>query len=263
MTAASDDVLCEIDGTVARVTINRPANRNSVLPATCVRVYEALRTVEANRDVRVLVLRGAGKDFCCGADIRETDGSASHDPVDPRDNHKLYDVTVLLHEMRAVTVAAVRGGCAGAGFGWAAACDFRVAATDVRFNTAFLDVGVAGDMALPWSLPRLLGAGKARDLAFFPRKIEGREALEIGLVERLFDAETFEAELEAFVARLAGSAPLAMAALKSHFVEGERMGLASYVTLEAQRHGALFATEDRAEAFRAYIEKRPAQFRGR
>lgn len=257
------DVLCEIAGTVARVTINRPANRNAVLPATCARIYDALREVERHRDVRVLVLRGMGKDFCPGADIRGTDGSADSDPVHPRDNHKLYDVTVLLHEMRPVTVAAVRGGCAGAGFGWAAACDFRVASDDVRFNTAFLDVGVAGDMALPWSLPRLLGAGKARDLAFFPRKIEGAEALEIGLIERLWSADAFEAELETFVARLAASAPLAMAALKNNFVEAERMGLQSYVTFESQKHGALFASEDRAEAFRAYIEKRPAQFRGR
>ncbi len=257
------DVLCEIAGTVARVTINRPENRNAVLPATCARIYDALREVERHRDVRVLVLRGMGKDFCPGADIRGTDGSADSDPVHPRDNHKLYDVTVLLHEMRPVTVAAVRGGCAGAGFGWAAACDFRVASDDVRFNTAFLDVGVAGDMALPWSLPRLLGAGKARDLAFFPRKIEGAEALDIGLIERLWSADSFEAELEAFVSKLAASAPLAMAALKNNFVEAERMGLQSYITFESQKHGALFASEDRAEAFRAYIEKRLAQFKGR
>lgn len=257
------DVLCEVDGHVARVTINRPENRNAVLPATCARVYDALREVERHRDVRVLVFRGAGRDFCPGADIRGTDASGAADPVDPRDNHKLYDVTVLLHEMRAVTVAAVRGGCAGAGFGWAAACDFRVASDDVRFNTAFLDVGVAGDMALPWSLPRLLGAGKARDLAFFPRKIAGAEALAIGLIERLWSADAFEAELEAFVQKLAASAPLAMAALKNNFVEAERMGLQSYVTFESQKHGALFASEDRVEAFRAYIEKRPAQFRGR
>ncbi len=87
--------------------------------------------------------------------------------------------------MPAVTIAAISGACAGAGFGWACACDLRVASQTARFNTAFLDVGVAGDMGGPWTLPRIVGAAKARELYFLPGKFDAAEALRIGLVSRV------------------------------------------------------------------------------
>ena len=91
-----------------------------------------------------------------------------------------FEVTTLLHEIPAVTVAAINGACAGAGLGWALACDLRVMTASAKLNTAFLDVAVAGDMAIPWSLPRIVGAARARDLSFFPRRIEADEAERIG-----------------------------------------------------------------------------------
>ena len=79
---------------------------------------------------------------------------------------------MLLHEMPQVTIAAINGACAGAGLGWACACDLRYAVADAKFNTAFLDVAVAGDMGLPWTLPRIVGAGRARELSLLPRKLD-------------------------------------------------------------------------------------------
>lgn len=260
MTDHANEVLCTIEGPVARVTINRPASRNGLLAETAVAIYDALMRVEADRDVRVLVFRGAGRDFCVGADVKQT---GSEDPAPHDTDMRMYDVTLLLHEMRAVTIAAVRGGCAGAGLGWAAACDLRVGAPDCRFNSAFLDVGVAGDMASPWLLPRLIGAGRARDLFFFPRKFDGNEAHAMGLLDRLFPAESFEQDLEQLVSQLATSAPLALSAMKANFIAGEKMDLASYLHLESARHTGLFATEDRREAFAAFIEKRKPRFAGR
>jgi 2-(1,2-epoxy-1,2-dihydrophenyl)acetyl-CoA isomerase len=180
-----------------------------------------------------------------------------------RSNPKAFHVSTLLHEMPAVTIAAIRGACAGAGLGWAAACDLRVAAPSARFNSAFLDVALSGDMGGPWLLPRILGAAKARELYFLPGKFDAAEALRIGLVSRLVSEENFEAEIDQLARRLAGSAPLALRGMKANFLDAERMGLADYIDTETKRHSACAATEDSKEAFRAFVEKRKPVFEGR
>src|SRR5262249_44548615 len=140
-----------------------------------------------------------------------------------------FRVPVLLHEMPAVTIAAVNGACAGAALGWAAACDLRVAAAAGRFNVAFLAVGVAGDMGGPWTLPRIIGAARARELSFLPGKFDAEEALRIGLVSRVFADDRFRDEMRAIVERLAAAAPIAIRTLKRNFRDAEKMPLAEYV----------------------------------
>lgn len=256
----SDDlVLLSIEGAVATLAINRPQARNSLLRGMGGMLHARLREVAANNDVRVLVLRGTGADFCAGADLKAK--SVPGEPVPPPD-FDAYQVSVLLHEMPQVTIAAIRGACAGAGLGYAAACDLRVGDDDVRINTAFLDVGIAGDMGVPWTLPRLVGSGCARDLMFFPRKIGSHEARDMGLLQRVWAGDAFESELARFVESLAAAAPLALAAMKANFVEAERTDLRSFITIESERHIRLLRTEDRIEAFKAWAEKRPGRFVG-
>lgn len=256
---ADDEVLVAVSGAVATVAINRPHARNGLVRGMGGRICAVLRRIAADDAIRVVVLRGTGADFCPGADLKH------HDPGGPATPPDLdaYEVTVLLHEMPQVTIAAIRGACAGAGLGWACACDLRVADDTARFNTAFLDVGVAGDMGLPWTLPRLIGAGRARDLMFRPRKFDGAEAHAIGMVEQLWPAATFEDQLAAMTAALAGAAPLALAAIKQHFIAAEGTDLRSYIGSEAARHVQLLQTADHAEAVRAWTEKRPGRYAGR
>jgi 2-(1,2-epoxy-1,2-dihydrophenyl)acetyl-CoA isomerase len=226
-------------------------------------IYRQLQEAAEDHDLRVLVLRGQGADFCAGADIKAYNAGDANEPIArPARATQSYEVSLLLHEMPVFTIAAVKGACAGAGFGWAMACDMRIAAPSAVFNTAFLDVAVAGDMGGPWLLPRIVGAARARDLYFFPRKVRGEEAQTIGLVDRLFAEGDFETELAALTARLNGAAPLALAGLKRNFVEAERMDLRSYIELESLRHAQLFATRDREEAFRAFVDKRAPRFSG-
>jgi 2-(1,2-epoxy-1,2-dihydrophenyl)acetyl-CoA isomerase len=165
--------------------------------------------------------------------------------------------------MPAVTIAAVSGACAGAGFGWACACDLRVASETARFNSAFLDVGVAGDMGGPWTLPRLVGAAKARELYFLPGKFDAAEALRIGLVSRVSAPGAFEDDLDALTGCLARAAPLALTGMKANFLAAESMGFADYIRLESEKHLRLFQSEDTTEAFKAFVEKRPPVFHGR
>jgi 2-(1,2-epoxy-1,2-dihydrophenyl)acetyl-CoA isomerase len=174
-----------------------------------------------------------------------------------------FRVPVLLHNMPAVTIASINGACAGAGLGWALACDLRFAAASAKFNVAFLDVGVAGDMGGPWTLSKIIGPARARELYFFPDKFDAAEAHRIGLVSRVFPDESLRAEVDAIADRLAGSAPIALRTLKANFVDAERMDLAGYVALESERHLRMFQTADTREAFAAKVEKRKPHFIGR
>ncbi|MCU1501267.1 MAG: hypothetical protein JWM12_621 [Ilumatobacteraceae bacterium] len=243
----------DVDGPVARLTMNRPERMNSMTNLMVKETTQALARVAEMASVRVLVLTGAGKAFCPGADLQGiTSGSGSDAVLTPED----FRAPVLLREMPAVTVAVVNGACAGAGFGWACGCDLRVATRSAKFNSAFLDVGVAGDMAGPWTLARLVGASKARELYFIPDKFSADEAQRIGLVARVFDDDVFAEEAEKVVNRLANASPAGLRTMKANFTDSEQISLAEFSKLESERHMELFKNPDTREAFAAKVEKR-------
>jgi 2-(1,2-epoxy-1,2-dihydrophenyl)acetyl-CoA isomerase len=249
----------EKSGAIATLTINRPERMNGMTNVMLIETGQALAIAAEDRELRVLVLTGAGKAFCPGADLQGVASRADDVALRPSD----FRVPVQLHNLHAVTIAAVNGACAGAGLGWALACDFRYAAASAKFNTAFLEVGVAGDMGGPWTLARIVGPAKARELYFFPDKFDAQEALRIGMVSRVFPDERFHDEVAAIAARLAEAAPIALRTLKANFVDSERMDLAGYVALESERHMQMFLTEDTREAFAAKVAKRKPKFVGR
>ena len=249
----------EVADGVATLTMNRPDRRNAMTNRMVLEVHDALVAAAQDTSLRVLVLTGAGTSFCPGADLQwVASGSSGDDRLTP--DH--FRVPAQLHDLPAVTIAAVNGACAGAAMGWACACDLRIAATSARFNTAFLDVGVAGDMALPWSLPRLLGASKARELMFLPDKFDAAEAARIGLVARVYEDAEFAGATEALVERLTSASPAALRTLKQNFLDAEREALGDFAVTEAQRHLDLFTLADTREAFAAKVEKRRPRFIG-
>lgn len=256
---AYETICYERDGAVATITLNRPERMNGMTNRMVRETTRALAAAAEDQEVRVLVLTGAGRAFCPGADLGNVASGAPDDVLRPAD----FRAPIFLHEMPAVTIAAINGACAGAGLGWACACDLRIAASSARFNTAFLDVGVAGDMGGPWTLARLVGPAKARELYFLPEKFDAVEALRIGLVSKVVADEDLADEVGALTARLAAAAPLALRALKANFVDSERMDLAGFVALETERHLSLFRTHDTREAFAAKAERRPPVFEGR
>jgi 2-(1,2-epoxy-1,2-dihydrophenyl)acetyl-CoA isomerase len=256
MSETEAPVLLAIDGAIATVTLNRPARRNAITNPMLNLLSRTLKDVAKRDDIRVLVLRGAGRDFCPGADIAVTGEGGASEPLD-------FDAPVALHTMPAVTIAAIDGGCAGAGLGWACACDLRFATPSAMFNSAFLDVGVAGDMGGPWTLSRIVGPAKARELYFLPGKFDGKTALEIGLVSKLYPEDALHEEVMAIAKRLAGAAPLALKGMKANFLAAETTAFADFVALETKLHIDLFKTEDTREAFRAKREKRAPVYKGR
>lgn len=245
-------VLLEQRGAVAIVTLRRPGRRNGVTTQMCEELYETLRPLPAGKS-RVVVLRGAGEDFSVGADL--TGGDSAGAPTLERLG-PVYHAATLLHTMPQVTIAAIDGGCAGAAMGWACACDFRFASERARFATGFLKVGVSGDMGLVWSLVRLVGAARARELLLFPEKVAAREALAYGLVTRLFPAASLHDEVLALAEELAGRPPFALRTMKANLLSAERMDLEEYVEVESARHLHVAASPSLREGMRSFAAGR-------
>lgn len=256
MTDQYQTVLWDKEEGVGTLTLNRPERKNSMTSRMLVEASEIVARARKDTDLRVLVLTGSGTSFCPGSDL---DGMAAGQNSDTPISAADFNIVTDLHEMSAVTVCAINGACAGAGLGWALACDLRIATRSAKFNVAFLNVGVAGDMGLPWTLPRLVGAAKARELCFLPGKITADEALRIGIVNRVVDDEQFHAEVTAVVQQLRSWSPLALGTLKSNFVDAEKLSLASFVQLESERHLQIWESADVKEALAAITKNRAPQ----
>lgn len=246
----------EASGGIGRLTLSRPERLNAMTNRMVVEAHDCLAEVAERRDVRVLVLTGEGRGFCPGADIKHF--AAGEDDLATEPRH--FRVPLYLHRMPQITIAAINGACAGAGFGWACACDLRVAARSANFSSAFLSVASAGDMAGPWLLPRLIGAARARELYFLPEKFGAEHAHALGLVSRVFDDDAFPGEVEALARRLAAASPEALAGMKRNFLDAEAHDLERYIAVETERHLKIMAGTDAKEAFRAFVEKRPPRF---
>lgn len=255
----ASDILLSVDGHIATLRFNRPHRRNALSYALLTGLRDHLHDVAAS-DARVLILRGEGQDFCVGADIAQSPDEAH--AYDYETLASIYETGRLLHEMKQVTIAAVDGGCAGPGLAWAAACDFRFASDRAVFNTAFLKVGVAGEMGLAWSLLRLVGGGRARELLFFPGKFGAEEALKMGLVTRVFTPEALHGETLAAAQSLTAYFAPSLRAAKANILSAEKLDLAQFIQIEGARHVHLAFDPARAEGFRAFAEKREPRFEG-
>jgi 2-(1,2-epoxy-1,2-dihydrophenyl)acetyl-CoA isomerase len=253
-----DTIRFEVADHVGWLLMNRPERMNGMTNQMLVETHDCLQHVAAQTDVRVVVLTGEGRGFCPGADLKHY--AAGEKDVASAPHH--FRVPVLLHEMPQVTIAAINGACAGAGLGWAAACDLRFAADTATFSSAFLKVASAGDMGGPWTLPRLLGAAKARELYFLPEKFDAKAALGMGLVTRIYEFARLRDEVGSIAQQLASAPPHALREMKRNFLDAERLGFADYIAVETRRHVEVMAHEDAKEAFKAFVEKRAPRFKG-
>jgi enoyl-CoA hydratase len=193
------------DDEIARITLNRPDRLNAIDDSFIEGMHLALDRLAADDHVRAVVLTGAGRGFCAGADLTVTVDLANRTSADLyRGQQRLAEMSVRLHELPVPVVAAVNGPAVGGGFALAAACDVRVASTAAHFAVANVRIGISGgEMGLSWLLPQLLGRGRATDLLLSGRRLEASEAYDWGLVNRLVDPSEGDLMAEAVaVARL-------------------------------------------------------------
>lgn len=263
----ADEVLYDVVGGVATLTLNRPDRLNAQNAALFELALGFLERAADDRGVRVVVVTGAGRGFSAGGDLSQmdADSAAGGPPPFPARVRALRDMTrtsQLLHEMPKVTVAAINGACAGGGMSFAMACDLRYAAASARLTTAFVNAGLSGDFGMTWLLPRVVGPAKARELLYFADVLDAPAAQAAGLVHDVFPDETFRDEVAARVARLVAKAPLALAGLKANLLDSGRLDLGAHLEVESARMLTTLDTKDRAEAGRAFFEKRAPVFRG-
>ena len=240
-----DDVLVTREGAVATVTLNRPDRLNAMSLAMVEHLRAELGALAVDGDVQAVVLTGA----TAGALTALVRSCTT--------------IVEMLRSMPQPVIAAVNGPCAGAGMSLACAADLRIAAEGAVFTTAFVAAGQTGDYGLAWTLPRLVGTGRARELFLTARRVDAAEAARIGLVEDVAPADELMARAGALAAAIAGRAPLTVAGIKASLVDGEALDLGPFLDLEAQRYEANARTEDATEAARAFVEKRDPVFRGR
>ncbi|MDT2006089.1 enoyl-CoA hydratase/isomerase family protein [Rhodococcus opacus] len=230
--------------TVATLRFNRPEERNTATPDSLDELYGVLKSLSTQSGLSTIVITGSSRMFCPGADVNRDHGA---DPNRRRfPNEESYHLATLLVEMPQLTVAAVNGGCAGAGFAIAAACDVRVASSRARFLTAFLQIGLASEFGLGWTLQRHLGGALARELCFLPQAFDAERAHSIGLVARVLEADAWDQEFDTFRAELGSRSVEAVRMLKQNFLDADTLPLREFVDLEARRHRSWFVG-DRGE----------------
>ena len=267
----SSTVLYDQDGRVVTITLNRPERMNTMGGDLNDRMLEALQRAADDPDVWAVIVTGAGRAFCAGGDLgamkeRGSDGSYTASSVQGRveELRRRMRSSQLLRDMPKVTIAAINGACAGAGLSWACACDLRYAASGARFNVAFRDAGLSGDFGGTWTLSRIVGPAKARELYLLSPRFEADEAERIGLVSKVLpDVDRLMEHVRSVADQIVGAAPIAVRNIKANLNDALRLGFSELLDREAERHVAASQTEDHLEAATAFLEKRPPVFRNR
>ena len=259
---AFEHLIVERDGAVAVITINRPKVLNALNSQTVDELRRAMLELKADGSVRVIVLTGAGdKSFVAGADIAEL---AVQTPNGGRD-HALAGQRVfeLFANLGKPVIAAINGFALGGGCELAMACTLRIAADTAKIGQPEINLGLIPGYAGTQRLPRLIGRGRALELMLTGTPISADEAHRIGLVNRVVPHAELLAETRALAARLARSAPIALSYIISAVNKGTEMSFADACQYEASLFGLVASTEDMREGTRAFLEKRPAEFKGR
>ena len=261
----SDTVLLQRTGSVAVITLNRPDSLNSLVVEMKVALLRAVEDVRDDDAVRAVVLTGAGRAFCVGQDLREHAALLeAGDPAPLRTVREHYNpVVTALAAMGKPTVAAMNGTAAGAGLGLACALDFRIGAAGARFTTAFAGIGLAADSGLSWTLPRLVGSGRASALLLLAEPFHAEQALEMGMLNAVVAPETVLAAALELGDRLAAGPTAAYACIKQSLRAAADSTLVEALAEEDRMQTVAGRTADHAAAVRAFLAKQPAVFEGR
>jgi 2-(1,2-epoxy-1,2-dihydrophenyl)acetyl-CoA isomerase len=211
-------------------------------------------------DDRCVVLTGAGGAFCSGADLSDHTGERPHQLAAMR---RINRIPQAFHDLPQPTIAKVTGVAAGIGMSLALGCDPVVASEDARFSEIFVKRGLSLDGGSSWLLPRLVGLHRAKELALFGDVISAREALEIGVVNRVLPADEIDAFVDAWAARLAAGPPIALAMTKRMLNRGFEQTFEEALDDEARCQTVNFGTKDTVESIAAFLQKREPEYRGR
>ncbi len=265
----SDDISYEVIGHVAVITLDAPERRNTITPQMLDGIAQELLRAEQDPDVRCVVVTGSGTVFCAGLDLASTakgEGmlDSPRDSSPPPGELPLRDIPpVVLHKMDTPTICALNGGAAGYGLDLALGCDIRIAHPAVKLAAVFTKRAILPESGGTWLLPRLVGWARASEILFAGKTLTADEAIEIGLVNRLVDADKVLDEAMDLAAEIAANAPLAVRATKRMMRHAATENFEDHVQRQFLGLLPLMRTKDFREGAMAYMEKRPPEFEGR
>jgi len=256
---AADLVLAERRGAVLVLTLNRPERLNAWTDALEQRYFAHLDAAEADPEVRAIVLTGAGRGFCAGADMEVLEEATGDEPgrgIVERPRPRSFPLT-----LRKPLIGALNGAAAGLGLIEALYCDVRFCVPEAKLTTAFARRGLIGEYGIAWLLPRLVGPGRARDLLLSARVLRGEEAHRIGLVDFLAEPDALLEQAVAYAEDLAANcSPASLAIMKRQLTESfDQTFAASYEEAETLIRES-FQRPDAAEGVNSYLQKRPPAF---
>jgi enoyl-CoA hydratase/carnithine racemase len=272
-TSEYEQILYGVEDRVATVTLNRPERLNAWTDRMAAEVKHAIAAAEADRDVAVILLTGAGRGFCAGADLKAlksiSDGSweggnvagLEADPGDAEMDEGFRSTYTYLMSVRKPVIAAINGPCAGMAVPISLACDLRFASDTAVFTTAFAQRGLVAEWGIAWLLPRLVGPANALDLLFSARKVSADEAERIGLVNRVIPADQLIPYARKYARDLiANCSPASMQIMKRQVYEALHEPLGPAHDKAVQLMFESFKRPDFKEGVKAFLEKRPPEF---
>jgi 2-(1,2-epoxy-1,2-dihydrophenyl)acetyl-CoA isomerase len=269
MNTTDSPILSERQDHLAIITLNRPDRLNALSGPVMDALRTALQEAALNHRVRAVLLRAAGRGFCAGGDIKAggiSKEEAATMTLEDRAHvlRRQMESAALLHTMPKPTVTALRGAVMGAGVGLALSGDFRVASSTLKLETAFRNLGFSGDFGGAYFLTRLAGVSAARNLMMRSRRIDGAEALRLGLVSELVDDAQLDERALALAQELANGPSVALQHMKRALnAAADGASVAQILDMEASAMVRSSKTEDHKEAVKAFVEKRAPQFLGR
>lgn len=262
-----ETVILKKEGHIATITMNRPEMMNALNIQMLQEMVAAIDEIARNDDVRVVVLTGAGRVFCSGADISEGGKASglSGTPVEMHHNvrNSYQKVALGLQRLDKPTIAMVNGAAVGAGCDFAFACDMRVGSEKARFRNGFVRVGLIPGGGGTWLYTRLMGLGRGLEFLFTGDFLEAEEAEHIGVLNKIVPAEDLERETMELAQKIANNPPLAVQMSKMMAYKALDSDLEAALEQAAACQALALSSEDHREGVNAFIEKREAHFKGR
>lgn len=250
----------QLEGGVARITLNRPDKLNAFNGQMHKELTETLKKAKKDADVRAIVLTGAGRAFCSGQDLSDVEGDIDFGEILRKRYNPLIET---LAGIEKPVIAAVNGTAAGAGVSLALACDFRLAHEKASFVEAFINIGLVPDSGNLYFLPRIVGHAKAMELAVLGEKVRANEAKEIGLVTKVISADDWASEVSTFAERLANMPTKAIGLIKRYMRKSWESDLSEVLDHEAYAQKIAGESDDYHEGVQAFLEKRKPDFKGK
>jgi len=257
-----ENILYHKEQKVGTITLNRPKSLNALNTALLTELRDALEDAEADAEVHVLVIAGAGdRAFCAGADIEELLEKSSTEAS--KWSQWIQGITTYMEKMKKPIIAKINGFCLGGGLELAMACDFRIASEKAIFGLPEINLAIIPGGGGTQRLPRLIGKTKAMEMLMCGEQMGAEEAFRVTIVNKVVPPEKLDSEVDRLVKKLLSNSSVTLAIIKDAVNRGIELDLELALQYESDLFGHVLATEDAREGLKAFLEKRKPEFKGK